>query len=196
MLISKLLIKKFQKIRLVLTDVDGVLTDGGMYYTKEGNIMKRFFVRDGMGVNLLKRKGIPTIIVTKEKNIVTKKWSDNMNIEKLYQGIIKKEDILEKVCKDYGLQTEEIAYIGDDVNDLELLKSVGLSAAPSDASDDVIKLCDFTSKHGSGNGAFRELVDLILLAPRSACRPGRISRVAAHRPSPVPWTIRCSRAQG
>ena len=162
MLISKLLIKKFQKIRLVLTDVDGVLTDGGMYYTKEGDIMKRFFVRDGMGVNLLKRKGIPTIIVTKEKNIVTKKWSDNMNIEKLYQGIIKKEDILEKVCKDYGLQTEEIAYIGDDVNDLELLKSVGLSAAPSDASDDVIKLCDFTSKHGSGNGAFRELVDLIL----------------------------------
>ena len=92
-MISKLLLKKFQKIKLVLTDVDGVLTDGGMYYTKDGDVMKRFFVRDGMGVNLLKKQGIPTIIVTKEKNIVTKKWSDNMNIEKLYQGIIKKEDI-------------------------------------------------------------------------------------------------------
>ena len=154
--------KKFQKIKLVLTDVDGVLTDGGMYYTKEGDIMKRFFVRDGMGVNLLKRKGIPTIIITKEKNIVTKRWSDNMNIEKLYQGITKKEDILEEVCKNYDLQTEEIMYIGDDINDLKLLKSVGLSAAASDASDDVIKLCDFTSKYRSGNGAFRELVDLIL----------------------------------
>ena len=154
--------KKFQKIKLVLTDVDGVLTDGGMYYTKEGDIMKRFFVRDGMGVNLLKRKGIPTIIITKEKNIVTKRWSDNMNIEKLYQGITKKEDILEEVCKNYDLQTEEIMYIGDDINDLKLLKSVGLSAAPSDASDDVIKLCDFTSKYRSGNGAFRELADLIL----------------------------------
>jgi len=162
-LISKLLLKKFQKIKLVLTDVDGVLTDGGMYYTKDGDIMKRFFVRDGMGVNLLKKQGIPTIIVTKEKNIVTKKWSDNMNIEKLYQGIITKENILEEVCKDYGLHIEEIAYIGDDINDLELLKCVGLSVTPSDASEDAIKLSDYTSKHSSGNGAFRELADLILL---------------------------------
>lgn len=163
MLISKLLVKKFQRIKLVLTDVDGVLTDGGMYYTKNGDFMKRFFVRDGMGVNLLKKQGIPTIIVTKEKNIVTKKWSDNMNIEKLYQGILKKEDVLDEVCSRYGLQSEEIAYMGDDINDLELLKLVGLSATPSDASDDAIKLCDFTSKHSSGNGAFRELADLILL---------------------------------
>ncbi|NWJ30241.1 HAD hydrolase family protein [Marine Group I thaumarchaeote] len=159
---SKSLLKKFQKIKLVLTDVDGVLTDGGMYYTKDGDIMKRFFVRDGMGVNLLKKQGIPTIIVTKEKNIVTKKWSDNMNIEKLYQGIIKKEDILEKVCRDYRNKSEEIAYIGDDINDLELLKRVGLSATPSDASSETIRLCDYTCKHRSGNGAFRELVDLIL----------------------------------
>ena len=161
-LISKLLLKKFQKIKLVLTDVDGVLTDGGMYYTKDGDVMKRFFVRDGMGVNLLKREGIPTIIITKEKNIVTKKWSDNMNIEKLYQGIVKKEDILKEVCKDYGLQTEEIAYIGDDINDIELLKLVGLSATPSDALDSVINICDYTCSHSSGNGAFRELADLIL----------------------------------
>jgi 3-deoxy-D-manno-octulosonate 8-phosphate phosphatase (KDO 8-P phosphatase) len=162
MLISKLLLKKFQKIKLVLTDVDGVLTDGGMYYTKNGDVMKRFFVRDGMGVNLLKKQGIPTIIVTKEKNIVTKKWSNKMNIEKLYQGIIKKEDILEKVCKDFIIKSEEVAYIGDDVNDLELLKRVGISAAPLDALDEVIKLCDYVCKNRSGNGAFRELSDLIL----------------------------------
>ena len=156
-------LNKCKKIKLILTDVDGVLTDGGMYYTKDGDIMKRFFVRDGMGVNLLKKQGIPTIIVTKEKNIVTKKWSDKINIEKLYEGIIKKEDILEKVCKIYELKTEEIAYIGDDVNDLELLKRVGLSVTPSDASDDAIKISDYTSKYNSGNGVFRELADLILL---------------------------------
>jgi 3-deoxy-D-manno-octulosonate 8-phosphate phosphatase (KDO 8-P phosphatase) len=167
MLISKLLLKKFQKIKLVLTDVDGVLTDGGMYYTKDGDIMKRFFVRDGMGVNLLKRQGIPTIIVTKEKNPVTKKWSDNMNIEKLYQGIVKKVDIIEKVCSIYGLKFEEVAFIGDDVNDLELLKLVGLSATPSDAIDGAIKLCDYVCTHSSGNGAFRELADLILLTQQN-----------------------------
>jgi YrbI family 3-deoxy-D-manno-octulosonate 8-phosphate phosphatase len=166
-MISKLLLKKFQKIKLVLTDVDGVLTDGGMYYTKDGDIMKRFFVRDGMGINLLKRHGIPTIIVTKEKNPVIKKWSANMNVEKLYQSIIKKEDILSKICRIYHLKPEEIAFIGDDINDLELLKLVGLSVTPSDALDTTIKLCDYVCIHPSGNGAFRELADLILFTQKN-----------------------------
>ena len=155
-------LNKCKKIKLVLTDVDGVLTDGGMYYTKDGDYMKKFFVRDGMGITLLKKKGIPTIIVTKEKSIVTKKWSTNMNIEKLYWGILKKEDILNKVCKDYKITSQEVAYIGDDINDIELLKLVGLSVTPSDALDGVINICDYTCSHSSGNGAFRELADLIL----------------------------------
>ncbi len=162
-LVSKLLLKKIQKIKVVLTDVDGVLTDGGMYYTKNGDVMKRFHVRDGMGVNLLKRNGIPTIIITKEKNIVTKKWADNMNIKKLYQGILQKQDILEKICKEYEIKSNEVAYIGDDINDIDLLKCVGLSVAPSDASPEAIKICNYTCTHNSGNGAFRELADLILL---------------------------------
>lgn len=153
---------KSKNIKILLTDVDGVLTDGGMYYTPTGDSMKKFHARDGMGVNLLKKSGIPTIIVTKEKNIVTKKWSNNMNIEKLYWGIIKKEVILNKVCKDYKIKSQEVAYIGDDINDIELLKLVGLSAAPSDALDSVINMCDYTCSHSSGNGAFRELADLIL----------------------------------
>ena len=161
-MVSKNILKKSQTIKIVLTDVDGVLTDGGMYYTKDGDIMKRFFVRDGMGVTLLRKQGIPTIIVTKEKNIVTKMWSTKMKIEKLYQGIIKKEEILDKICKDYGVKPEEVAYIGDDINDLELLKRVGLSVTPADASDDAKKISVYTCKHLSGNGAFRELADLIL----------------------------------
>ena len=161
-MLSKNILKKFQTIKIVLTDVDGVLTDGGMYYTKDGDIMKRFFVRDGMGVTLLRKNGIPTIIVTKEENIVTKIWATKMKIEKLYQGIIAKEEILDKVCKNYHVKPEEVAYIGDDINDIELLKRVGLSVAPADASEDVKKISLYTCEHLSGNGAFRELVDLIL----------------------------------
>ncbi len=156
------IINKCKKIKLVLTDVDGVLTDGGMYYTAQGDIMKKFFARDGMGVTLLKKNNIGTIIITKEKTNMVKQWAKNMNVLKLYDGIVKKELILDKICKKYGVSPEEIAYIGDDVNDLELLKRVGLSVTPSDASDDAIKLCDYICKHRSGNGAFRELADLIL----------------------------------
>ena len=74
------LLKKFHKIKLVMTDVDGVLTDGGMYYSKQGDVMKKFHVRDGMGINMLKRNNIPTIIVTKERNPIILKWAKNMNI--------------------------------------------------------------------------------------------------------------------
>ncbi len=82
--------EKCKKIKIVLTDVDGVLTDGGMYYTKEGDIMKKFHTRDGMGVTILRKKSIPTVIVTKEKTPMVEKWSSKMKIAKLYDGIIEK----------------------------------------------------------------------------------------------------------
>ena len=85
--------EKCKKIKIVLTDVDGVLTDGGMYYTKEGDIMKRFHTRDGMGVTLLRKRNIPTIVITKEKTPMVKQWSSKMKIKKLYDGIIEKDII-------------------------------------------------------------------------------------------------------
>ena len=88
---KKELYKKFKKIKLVLTDVDGVLTDGGMYYTTEGDIMKKFHARDGMGVTLLRKYNIPTILITKEKTKMVKQWAAKMKVEKLYDGIIKKK---------------------------------------------------------------------------------------------------------
>ena len=111
---------KLKKIKLVITDVDGVLTDGGMYYTKDGDIMKRFHARDGMGVTLLRNAGIPTIILTKEKTEMVKKWSKKMKIQKLYDGIVNKELELNKICKNNNVNSNEIAYIGDDVNDQKL----------------------------------------------------------------------------
>ena len=87
---------RLKKIKLVITDVDGVLTDGGMYYTKEGDIMKRFHARDGMGVTLLKNIGIPTIIVTKEQTEMVKRWSKRMKIKELLDGVKDKELIFNK----------------------------------------------------------------------------------------------------
>ena len=153
---------RFAKIKLVITDVDGVLTDGGMYYTNKGDVMKRFFVRDGMGVTLLGKKNIPTLIITKEETEMTRQWAKKMKIAKLYEGVIQKESILDKICKNFKVKPDEIAYIGDDVNDVGLLKLVGLAVAPNDAIDEVKKICHYKCKTNSGNGAFRELADLIL----------------------------------
>jgi len=145
-----------------LTDVDGVLTDGGMYYTENGDVMKKFFARDGMGVTLLRKKGILTIIVTKEKTKMVKRWAKKMNIEKLYDGVQVKEDILKTVCKKYNLNSSNVAFIGDDVNDLKLLQSVGLAISPSDAISIVKNSCDYICQNSGGRGSFRELADLIL----------------------------------
>ena len=159
---NTILRNKCRNISIVLTDVDCVLTDGGMYYTENGDIMKKFHTRDGMGVSLLRKKKIATIIITKEKTKFVKKWAKNMNVEKLYDGIQKKEDLIIKICNKYNVTLQELAYIGDDVNDLELLKKVGLSATPADGITDAKKICNYICKSKGGEGAFRELADLIL----------------------------------
>ncbi len=157
-----LISEKCKKIKIVLTDVDGVLTDGGMYYTKNGDIMKKFHTRDGMGVTLLRKISIPTIIITKEKTIMVKKWSSKMKIKKLYDGIIEKESMIEKISKEFNVKSEEMAYIGDDVNDMALLEKVGFSASPNDGMELVKEKCDYVCKKNGGDGAFREIADLIL----------------------------------
>jgi len=154
--------KNISKIKILLTDVDGVLTDGGMYYSNRGDVMKKFHARDGMGVTLLRKKEIPTIIVTKEQTQMVKHWSKKMKIKELLDGIINKELVLEKICKKYKISSDEVAFIGDDVNDLDLLKKVGFSACPKDAIDQVKKVCDYNCKTNGGKGAFREIVELIL----------------------------------
>ena len=158
------IIKKCSKVKILLTDVDGVLTDGGMYYSKDGDIMKKFFARDGMGITLLKKQHIPTIIVTKEKTVMVRKWAKKMSIKKILDGVKSKETVLAKICKDFQVTLQEIAFIGDDVNDIELLKKVGFAVAPADAIKEVKKQADYICKINGGKGAFRELVDLILLS--------------------------------
>ncbi len=153
---------KCKKIKLVITDVDGVLTDGGRYYSGNKEIFKRFHVRDGMGVNLLLRNGIKTIIITKEISKIVKFWANEMNIFKVYSGIKIKENELEKICKFHKILPLEIAFIGDDVNDIELMKKVGFSATPSDGVLQAKKIVSYVCKESGGNGAFREIADMIL----------------------------------
>tara|TARA_B100000446_G_scaffold124045_1_gene116126 strand:+ start:540 stop:1031 length:492 start_codon:yes stop_codon:yes gene_type:complete len=159
---KKELYKKFKKIKLVLTDVDGVLTDGGMYYTTEGDIMKKFHARDGMGVTLLRKYNIPTILITKEKTKMVKQWAAKMKVEKLYDGIIKKNMILDKVCNAFNLKSDEIAYIGDDVNDVPLLKAVCLAVTPNDGTKEAKSVSHYICNLKGGEGAFREFADLII----------------------------------
>ena len=155
---------KCKKIKIILTDVDGVLTDGGRYYSDKGEILKKFHVRDGMGVNLLLRNGIKTIIVTKENSKIIKKWAREMNITKIISGSLKKENELSKICKKFNVSENEVAYIGDDINDLGLLEKVGFSAVPNDASNMIKKHVDYVCSKDGGRGAFREISDLIIFS--------------------------------
>jgi len=154
--------EKIKLVKLIATDVDGTLTDGGMYYSVQGDVMKKFHARDGMGVNLLKRRKIPTILITKEKNPINKKWAKNMNIEKTFDGIQQKEKLIKKICNEFKVRPEEICYIGDDVNDIELLKIVGLSACPADANYLVKKESDIILTNQGGKGALREIGDMVI----------------------------------
>ena len=161
---KKLLLSKIKKIEILLTDVDCVLTDCGMYYDKRGDSMKKFHARDGMAVTLLRKKSIPTIIVTKEKTIIVRKWAKRMKVYKTYDGIVDKVSILSKICKTFNVKSEQVAYIGDDVNDLELLKSVGFSAVPNDAISEAKIIADYICKTNGGNGVLREIADLVISA--------------------------------
>ena len=154
--------KNLKNIKILATDVDCVLTDCGMYYTSEGDYMKKFHTRDGMGITLLRKCGISTIIVTKEKTKIVRNWAKKMKIDYVYDGIVDKEKILEKICKKYDITSSQVGYIGDDVNDLGLLKKVGFSATPNDGILDAQNIVDYVCKKKGGDGVLREVADLIL----------------------------------
>ncbi len=153
---------KLKKIKIILTDVDGVLTDGSRYYTDSGEEWKKFHVRDGMGINLLLRNNIKTIIVTKENSKIVKKWATDMNVAKTIVNSIKKENELPKICEEFKISPFEIAFIGDDVNDINLMKEVGLSITPKDGNKKTKVIADYVCIEKGGKGAFREIADMIL----------------------------------
>ena len=160
---NKHLKKKIEKIKIVVTDNDGVLTDTGVYYSEKGEEFKRFSIRDGMGVERLrKHAGIETVIITGEKSGSVKARAEKLNIKEYYLGVIHKTEIIPEVLKKNNITPENIAFIGDDVNDLEIMKQVGFTASPSDGMDFIKDIADYVCKNRSGNGAFRELAELMI----------------------------------
>ena len=155
--------EKLEKIKIVLTDNDGVLTDTGVYYSEKGEEFKRFSIRDGMGVERLrKHAGIETVIITGEKSGSVKARAEKLKIKEYYLGVKHKTEILPEVLKKNNITPENIAFIGDDVNDLEIMKQVGFAASPSDGMDFIKDISDYICINRSGNGAFRELAELII----------------------------------
>ena len=159
---NKKLLEKCSKIKILISDVDGVLTDGGMYYSEKGEELKKFNTKDGMGVELLQKNEIPVILMTKEKSKIVLQRSKKIKIKKTYIGITNKEEKLPEICKKFKVKLDDIAYIGDDINDLEIMNHVGLSASPNNAIEQVKKKVDYVCKLDGGEGVYREVAELIL----------------------------------
>ena len=149
-------------IKLVLLDVDGTLTDGGIYRGNNGEELKRFNVKDGYAIVNAQKLGIEFGIITGRKSELVEIRAKELKIKYLYQGISEKTVILEEIIKKDGLSKEDIAYMGDDLNDLLIMKQVGSSGTPKDAVDEVIQVADFVSKKNGGSGAVREFIEHIL----------------------------------
>ena len=161
---AKKILEKCKLIKLVITDVDGVLTDGGMYYSEKGEILKKFNAKDGMGVEILSQYKIKTILLTRENSNIVKKRGSKIKTAATYIGILNKKSQLKKISKKFKVPLTRIAYIGDDLNDLEIMKLVGFAAMPADGIKDLQKNVDYVCKNNGGHGAFREIVDLIVLS--------------------------------
>ena len=159
---ERILSKKAKKIKVVLLDVDGVLTDGELLYSETGEALKRFSTRDGLGITLLRKIGIVLGIVSgRDSNIVAYRAKE-LAINHLYQGVSDKLKVVTSLIEELRLNWDQVAYMGDDLIDIEVLKKVGLSACPCDAIDQVINICDFVSAKPGGKGAVREFADLVL----------------------------------
>jgi 3-deoxy-D-manno-octulosonate 8-phosphate phosphatase (KDO 8-P phosphatase) len=153
-----------RRVRMVAMDVDGVLTDAGMYYSESGDELKKFNTRDGMGIKMLQAAGLITAFITKEKTAIVEQRGRKLAVPEVHQGVDDKLSVLHSLVEKHGLTLDQVAYIGDDVNDLEALRAVGLSAAPADAIPAVLKCVHYVCGKKGGEGAVRELADLILAA--------------------------------
>ena len=153
---------KLKKIKLVITDVDGVLTNGGLYYSDQGLVMKKFNVKDGIATRRLRENGLECGIISSDGAEIIEARNKRLKMDFLITGIWEKLDKLKEICEEKNLKFENVAYLGDDINDLDIIKKVGFSAAPSDAIDSVLEAVDYVCKKRGGDGVFREFAELII----------------------------------
>lgn len=156
---------KAKKIKLLLTDCDGVMTDGGVFYGENGEVMKRFNIRDGMGVERLRNlAGVETGFITGELSPSVARRAEKLKINELHLGIKDKPVVLREILERKQLDASEIAYIGDDTNDVEVMQMVGLAACPADATRFAKQVAHYICETNGGYGCLREFAEFIITA--------------------------------
>ncbi|MDD5065868.1 MAG: HAD hydrolase family protein [bacterium] len=154
--------RKLKKVKLVLLDVDGVLTDGGVYYNEKGMEQKRFNVKDGSGIKMAVHAGIRFAVITGRRSRIVDIRARELDIHKVYQGALKKHLLLERIMKDFRVSREETAFIADDIIDLELFRRVGFRVAVKDAVKEIRQMADLVTKQKGGYGAVRDFIEYLL----------------------------------
>ena len=153
---------KIKNIKLVVTDIDGVWTDAKMHYTNDGDFMKSFSTYDGMAVQILREKGLETVIITSENSKIVLERAKKLNIENIVLNEKNKLKKLKEICVSKKISLKEVAYIGDDLNDVEVLENVGFSALSNNSPIKDKVNVDYVTVRKGGDGAFREFADLII----------------------------------
>tara|TARA_Y100000996_G_scaffold373968_1_gene323815 strand:- start:13864 stop:14334 length:471 start_codon:yes stop_codon:yes gene_type:complete len=150
------------KIKLFISDVDGTLTDGGMYYSSQGELMKKFNTRDAVGLRLLQESNVKVALITGEDSDIVRARAAKLNIDHLFTGINDKVKILDHLCSELNITPKQVSYVGDDINDLEIIKQVGLSFAVYDAEPIISDTATIQLSTSGGHGAVREAARYIL----------------------------------
>ena len=159
---NKDLRSKLARTEMLILDVDGVLTDGRLFYGSAGSEMKAFNVHDGYGIKKIQLEGISIAIVSGRTSDAVERRAKELNIRFLFQNVAQKDEVLEELCQESGIQPRHMAHVGDDLPDLALFQNVGLGIAVADARVEVQKSADFVTKAKGGEGAVREVCELIL----------------------------------
>ena len=150
-------------IKMLVMDVDGTLTDGKVYISGTGELFKSFSIKDGYGIkNILAKKNIRSAIITGRISEIVRQRAEELNISVLYQAVENKALCLEELRKKYNLEYDEIAYIGDDLNDLDAMLLCGIAGCPADADISIRQICNFISTKNGGSGAVREFIDWLV----------------------------------
>lgn len=153
---------RLPEIKLFLTDCDGCLTDGGMYYSENGDELKKFNTMDGMGLRLLKKKGILTGMITGESRDINRRRADKLQFDIYEDGVLDKLGVVRQLCERYGVGMHNVAYVGDDINDLEVIKAVGLGCSVPNGAKEVREAAVYVTQKPGGQGAVREVIDMIM----------------------------------
>lgn len=149
-------------VKLFVMDADGTMTDSAMYYSHEGEVMKRFSARDGMGITLLTRASISTAVITSENSEIVRRRSEKLGISHTILHCRDKTSALKSLCASIGISLDAVGYIGDDINDIPVMKICGLTACPSDSVPAVLEVVHYVCDKPGGNGAIREFAELVL----------------------------------